>query len=91
MTNIETISIYKFVEKDSNGITQVWTADLYDLLASGVITGYFDKPGTRKELHGQPKITGFLGPMYDGTDETGTPVIRYETSEVYSEMSLEVS
>lgn len=38
--------------------------------------------GQRKELDRQPKIPGYLGPMWDGGR------LRYETSDVYRALSI---
>lgn len=38
----------------------------------------------RAELHDQPKVPGYLGPMYNGVDGDCV-VLRYETSTVYRE------
>lgn len=38
-------------------------------------------PHLRPDLHGYPKIAGYLGPMYDGD------AVRYETQEVYDILS----
>ena len=38
------------------------------------------------DLNGQPKLKGYLGPMYNGTKDDKT-VIRYETQEVYNALS----
>ena len=43
--------------------------------------------GCRAELQGAPKIKNFCGPMYDGDDEQGRAVIRYESQEVYDILS----
>ena len=40
----------------------------------------------RKELHNQPKLEGYLGPMYDGI-ENGKHIIRYETQDLYDKLS----
>jgi len=51
------------------------------------ITGVHSSPNTRDCLQGQVKLNGFLGPMYDGTDKDGNPVIRYEDAESYDRLS----
>jgi hypothetical protein len=37
----------------------------------------------RAELQGQPWIRGLYGPMYDGVNAKGQPVIRYEDQHSY--------
>jgi hypothetical protein len=41
----------------------------------------------RRELQGQPKIEGLCGPMYDGINADGAPVIRYEDQATYDLLS----
>ena len=45
-------------------------------------SGEFRSPSCRAELQGAPKLKNFCGPMYDGTDEAGNSVIRYESPDV---------
>lgn len=45
-------------------------------------SGEFRSPSCRAELQGAPKLKNFCGPMYDGTDEAGNSVIRYESPAV---------
>lgn len=49
--------------------------------------GEFHSVSCRAELQGAPKLKNFCGPMYDGTDEAGNSVIRYESREVYEILS----
>lgn len=49
--------------------------------------GEFHSVSCRAELQGAPKLKGFCGPMYDGEDEQGRAVIRYESQEVYDILS----
>ena len=49
--------------------------------------GEFRSVSCRAELQGAPKLKNFCGPMYDGTDESGNSVIRYESREVYEILS----
>lgn len=51
-------------------------------------TGEFHSVSCRAELQGAPRLKGFCGPMYDGEDEQGRAVIRYESQEVYDILSL---
>ncbi len=45
-------------------------------------SGEFRSASCRAELQGAPKLKNFCGPMYDGTDEAGNSVIRYESPAV---------
>ena len=47
---------------------------------------YFN-PAARSELQGQPIIFGLYGPMYNG-EQNGVSIIRYETKDVYENMSI---
>lgn len=51
-------------------------------------TGEFHSTSCRSELQGAPKLKNFCGPMYDGEDDQGRAVIRYESQEVYDILSL---
>lgn len=42
-------------------------------------SGEFRSVSCRAELQGAPKLKNFCGPMYDGEDEHGNSVIRYES------------
>ena len=50
-------------------------------------SGEFRSVSCRAELQGAPKLKNFCGPMYDGEDDQGRAVIRYETQEVYDILS----
>ncbi|MFQ3543594.1 hypothetical protein Q7A53_05865 [Halobacillus rhizosphaerae] len=50
------------------------------------IVGFNKNQSNRKELQGEPKIQGFLGPMYNGY-ENDILIIRYETQEIYNSLS----
>lgn len=41
----------------------------------------------REELDNQPKVDGYVGPMYDVDYWTKEPHLRYETQEVYDKLS----
>ena len=45
-------------------------------------SGEFRSPSCRAELQGAPVLKNFCGPMYDGEDEHGNSVIRYESQSV---------
>lgn len=58
-----------------------------DLKKAFETAGEFHSVSCRAELQGAPKLKNFCGPMYDGTDEAGNSVIRYESREVYEILS----
>ena len=51
-------------------------------------SGEFRSVSCRAELQGAPKLKNFCGPMYDGEDDQGRAVIRYESQEVYDILIL---
>lgn len=50
--------------------------------------GEFHSISCRAELQGAPKLKNFCGPMYDGEDDQGRAVIRYESQEAYDILSM---
>lgn len=52
------------------------------------IIGVNSNQSNRKELQGQPKLEMYLGPMFDGQDDNGHTIIRYESNEVYQQLSV---
>ena len=59
-----------------------------DLKKAFETSGEFHSTSCRAELQGAPKLKNFCGPMYDGKDDQGRAVIRYESQEVYDILSL---
>ena len=59
-----------------------------DLKKAFETSGEFQSTSCRAELQGAPKLKNFCGPMYDGEDDQGRAVIRYESQEVYDILSL---
>lgn len=56
------------------------------LVEKNLIQGINENEKSKEELRGEPKLKGFLGPMYGG-EKDGKVVIRYETSQAYKAMS----
>ena len=75
--------IYKVVSMNSDRrmTCETFASDI-DLKKSFEASGEFRSPSCRAELQGAPKLKNFCGPMYDGTDEAGNSVIRYESPAV---------
>ena len=48
------------------------------------VTGFHLNERTRKELYGEYKLAGLVGPMYNGFDNEGNVVIRYESPGHYA-------
>lgn len=61
-----------------------------DLLKKHRSRGVETNSSRRPELQGQPKLEGFLGPMYNG-NRGGKTMIRYESQGVYNQMSRAAS
>lgn len=59
-----------------------------ELLASFDVKGYNFNPAHRDELRGEPILNGFQGPMYNGINDDGACVIRYESPEVYRALGI---
>ena len=74
-------------KKVYNVITDIGISSLYDsvedLKMEHETVGEFRSVSCRAELQGAPILKSFCGPMYDGEDDQGRAVIRYESQEVY--------
>lgn len=57
-------TIYELVTKDTNGHYQTIKCGIDEL--TDLITGYETNPRLRPELNNQPKLNGFIGPMWGG-------------------------
>lgn len=75
--------IYKVVSMNSDRrmTCETFASDI-DLKKSFETSGEFRSVSCRAELQGAPKLKNFCGPMYDGEDEHGNSVIRYESPDV---------
>ena len=73
---------YQVVTKDGSKLY-----DYSQLLDKFQVVGYsrIDGP-SRKEIKGQPQLKGLVGPFYNGQDD-GKTIVRYETTQVYNELS----
>lgn len=72
-------------EEHPDSVEQYQTIE--ELTAVYTQTGTLSDTVRRRELQDQPYIKGLCGPIYDGTDIGGRPVIRYETQELYDILS----
>lgn len=75
---------------DGQFITSTFTAD--QVIPSFSVRGFEmlgveNRKSLRPELQGQPKFSRLIGPCWGGTADDGSPVIRYEDSEAYRELS----
>lgn len=51
---------------------------LDELTTQYEVSGIHNRPGAREALQGQPTLSGFRGPMYNGQQD-GATIIRYES------------
>jgi hypothetical protein len=72
---------FKIVQMVGDRIVVTYPTDIeaWARINNRRITGFNDNPRQRIELQGQPRISGFCGPMYD-SHVNGGAVIRYEDS-----------
>lgn len=66
-----------------------WSTEIYEAAAEipHEVTGKLNSRAVCVELNGEPTFSGFCGPMYDGEDERGRVIVRYESREAYDILS----
>ena len=83
--------VYKVVSMNPDGPQPRMIVETYEtaehLKKAFETSGEFHSVSCRAELQGAPKLKNFCGPMYDGEDDQGRAVIRYESREVYEILS----
>ena len=83
--------VYKVVSMNPNDPQSRMIVETYEtaehLKKAFETSGEFHSTSCRAELQGAPKLKNFCGPMYDGYDDQGRAVIRYESREVYEILS----
>ena len=83
--------VYKVVSMNSDDPQPRMIVETYEtaehLKKAFETSGEFRSVSCRAELQGAPKLKNFCGPMYDGEDDQGRAVIRYESQEVYDILS----
>lgn len=83
--------VYKVVSMNPNDPQSRMIVETYEtaehLKKAFETSGEFHSTSCRAELQGAPKLKNFCGPMYDGEDDQGRAVIRYESREVYEILS----
>jgi hypothetical protein len=50
------------------------------------LRGFNGNKSSRFELQGEPIVNGFIGPMWNGYNDKGQAVIRYESPNYYATM-----
>ena len=83
--------VYKVVSMNPDDPQPRMIVEMYEtaehLKKAFETSGEFRSVSCRAELQGAPKLKNFCGPMYDGEDDQGRAVIRYESQEVYDILS----
>jgi hypothetical protein len=59
------------------------TMNFEELKEKFPIRGWNDNSRQREELQEQPLLEGLVGPMYNGVQQDGSVVIRYESMKEY--------
>lgn len=81
--------VYKVVHMPPDGWNMI--EELFEsaeeLKFAFTCAGEFHNASCRAALQGAPILKNFCGPMYDGDDEQGRAVIRYESQRVYDILS----
>ena len=54
-----------------------------ELKAKYTVTGINRNTKSRIEIQGKPVLQGILGPMYNGVNDKGQLIVRYESQKVY--------
>ncbi|KFN13784.1 hypothetical protein [Bacillus pseudomycoides] len=78
-------TIYQFVTIDEKSKFQI-----LEFPYTGIpfqITGVDTRKSIRTQLQMQPRFHAFLGPMWGGYNDNGQPIIRYESTQAYNELS----
>ncbi len=85
------VKVYKVVSMNPDDPQPRMIVETYEtaehLKKAFETSGEFRSVSCRAELQGAPKLKNFCGPMYDGEDDQGRAVIRYESCEVYEILS----
>jgi hypothetical protein len=83
---------YKIIQTINGTMVATEPRDIYAwAMALGRKTSYIpDRMARylRSELRNQPRIEGLCGPMYDGIDGSGKPVVRYEDQASNNALSI---
>ena len=71
---------FEIVVRINTDVATVYTDDLGQFIGSfaAEVVCIEADPDIRRELHGFPKIAGYVGPCWGGLSENDDPIIRYE-------------
>lgn len=84
------MTTYEFaIHTDTNDVATIYTDELEQFLDSfdAEVIGVETNPMRRPELHGYPKLAGYIGPCWGGLTSNGDPIIRYEDHHAYLALS----
>jgi hypothetical protein len=80
---------YKIVQTVAGQLVAICPTNIYAWAeVNGHSVYHLNSLHLRAELQLQPSIQGFCGPMYDGINEAGLPVVRYEDQASYNTLSV---
>lgn len=80
---------FEIAVRINTDVATVYTDDLaqfIDRFAAEVV-GIEADCGIRHELHGYPKIAGYVGPCWGGLTENEDPIIRYEAQAAHIDLA----
>ena len=82
---------YKIVQMVGDKMVVTKPTDIYAWAEANGRKTYsaaFQAPYLRAEIRNEPRIHGLCGPMYDGVDASGKPVVRYEDQATNNTLSI---
>lgn len=86
---IEEVKTNNLTKKMSKPMYQVVTTEGAEMLTYAQLSAKYDITGINKKTHnrieiqGKPVLADFHGPMYNGVNDTGQVIVRYESYKAY--------
>lgn len=79
---------FEFAVQMDDGVATLHTDEIDQFLDGfcAEIIGTETNTRLRKELQGQPKIAGYVGPCWGGLTALGDPIIRYEDHQAHLQL-----